>query len=335
MMNNPARDIKREISTLAFGHEVPLKSTPFVGSSVAAGYDGPGECLQHVYEMMPGELKTGNATRDNWIMFDQAEFAGEKAIGFQAMGWVYVPSRCHPVVQNVRGERHVSLLFLAVRERITLPFLALLLLPLCQRLMPFLVVLQVVKNSEGGTGSAACKLVVRPGKCVPPNMDVAPDVAEFANYAQANGMVVLSPCLGGPVDKSFEFAKDIKAGRLDVSASLSTRQIWTAIQRESPNHLGLWLIRSTASSTRTTSSSPRPHLRPPQRLSSNKMALITSGCVPPAGPRPTCAPSARWSAACSACPSQPSRTARTRPRRPRRRHRRSTAPRLRSPARTR
>ena len=29
-----------------------------------------------------------------------------------------------------------------------------------------------------------------------------------------------------------------------VSASLSTRQTWTALQHDGPNHLGLWLIRS-------------------------------------------------------------------------------------------
>lgn len=183
MMNTPGKDIKREISTLAFGHEVPLKTTPFVGSNIAVGYDGPRECLQHVYEMMPGELKGGNATKNNWMTFDQAEFSGHKPIGFQNMGWVYVPQRCHPVIQNV------------------------------------------VKNTEGGTGSAPCKLVVRPGKCTPPAMDVAPDVAEFANYAQANGIVLLSPCLGGPVDKSFKFAKDIEAGRLDVYGQLDSNYV--------------------------------------------------------------------------------------------------------------
>ena len=183
MMNNPAKDIKREISTLAFGHEVPLKTTPFVGSTVAAGYDGPGECLQHVYEMMPGELKPGNASASHWMMFEQAEFTGEKAIGFQKMGWVYVPERCHPVVQNK------------------------------------------VTSTELGTGSAPCKLVVRPGKCAPPAMDVAPDVAELANYAQANGIVLLSPCLGGPVDKSFKFAKDIEAGKLDVYGQLDPNYV--------------------------------------------------------------------------------------------------------------
>ena len=104
MMTNPARDIKREISTLAFGHEVPLKTTPFVGSTVAAGYDGPGECLRHVYDMMPGELRPGTATQANWHMFEQTEFAGDKAVGFQKMGWVYVPERCQDSNNQGPGE---------------------------------------------------------------------------------------------------------------------------------------------------------------------------------------------------------------------------------------
>lgn len=95
MITDPARSIKREISTLAFGHEVPLKSTPTVGSTTPAGYDGPGECLRHVYDMMPGELKTGNASAANWRTFEQAEFTGDKAIGFQKMGWVYRLHRVH------------------------------------------------------------------------------------------------------------------------------------------------------------------------------------------------------------------------------------------------
>ena len=57
-------------------------------------------------------------------------------------------------------------------------------------------------------------------------MDVAPDVAEFANYAQANGVVLLSPCLGGAVDTTaFPHASDIVAGELDVYGQLDLNYV--------------------------------------------------------------------------------------------------------------
>jgi hypothetical protein len=172
LITDPSKAIKREISTFAFGHVVPLKSTPFVGNKLPAGYDGPAECLRHVYDMMPGTLRPGNASASNWLMFNQTEFTGDKAVGFQEMGWVYVPERCQDINQQ-------------------------------------------------GPGSAPCKLLVRPGKCTPPALDVAPDVAEFANYAQANAIVLLSPCLGGGVDrKAFPHASDIEQGKLDVYGQL-------------------------------------------------------------------------------------------------------------------
>jgi hypothetical protein len=44
--------------------------------------------------MMPGELRSGNATAANWQLYNQTQFTGDKAVGFQPMGWVYVPDRC-------------------------------------------------------------------------------------------------------------------------------------------------------------------------------------------------------------------------------------------------
>ena len=60
-------------------------------------------------------------------------------------------------------------------------------------------------------GTIKCKLVVRADKCAPPS-PVAPDVAELAAYAEANGIVVLHPCVGGSVDASmFPNAPDVRA----------------------------------------------------------------------------------------------------------------------------
>jgi hypothetical protein len=78
--------------------------------------------------------------------------------------------------------------------------------------------------NDEGPGSAPCKLVVRPGKCSPRTADVTPDVAEFANYAEGNGLVLLHPCLGGPVDKSFH-APDVAAGMWDVYGQLGPNYV--------------------------------------------------------------------------------------------------------------
>lgn len=146
----------------------------YVGSSDPAGYDGPGECLRHVLDSPM--LRLGTATAAHWSAFDQTEFF-DQAVGFQNLGWVYVPNRC----QNLNGQ---------------------------------------------GPGSSPCKLVVRPGKCSPPATDFAADVAGYASYAEANGIVVLHPCLGGAVDiKAFPHAPDIVAGRLDVYGQLDLNYV--------------------------------------------------------------------------------------------------------------
>ena len=48
------------------------------------------------------------------------------------------------------------------------------------------------------------------------------------------------------LDLAAAVGRDLKQRRATapaVGASLSTRQIWTGLQRDGPNHLGLWLIR--------------------------------------------------------------------------------------------
>ena len=65
-----------------------------------------------------------------------------------------------------------------------------------------------------------CRLLIRPDTCNPPH-DFAPDVAAFADYAEQNGIVLLHPCMGGPVDKKkYPHAPDIESGKLDVYGQL-------------------------------------------------------------------------------------------------------------------
>ena len=86
MMTNPAWSIKL-VRDQPYGHVIP---------TLTSGYDGPGECLRHVFDAP--FLRAGvPADPSNWLAFDQTEFtlaAQEGAIGFQDQGWVYVPTRC-------------------------------------------------------------------------------------------------------------------------------------------------------------------------------------------------------------------------------------------------
>jgi hypothetical protein len=256
MITDPSKAIKREISTLAFGHEVPLKSTPFVGSKLPAGYDGPAECLRHVYDMLPGTLRSGNASAANWQMFNQTEFTGDKAVGFQQMGWVYVPERCQDMNQQ-------------------------------------------------GPGSAPCKLLVRPGKCTPPALDVAPDVAEFANYAEANAIVLLAPCLGGPVDKrAFPHASDIEQGKLDVYGQLDKNYV----QQSAPH------MRAVGKMVRRVLGIAEPKFTSPPALASQTSARYDCSAPPAAcaaidaeaccGCKGTGAFGSLWGASSGSCPEE-------------------------------
>ena len=90
MMDDPRTSIKM-VSDQPFGAVLPLPTTPHVNGTVAAGYDGPGECLRHVFN--EPWLEAGRAFSSSWQAFDQAPFA-EAGVGFQDQGWIYIPKRC-------------------------------------------------------------------------------------------------------------------------------------------------------------------------------------------------------------------------------------------------
>ena len=94
--------------------------------------------------------------------------------------------------------------------------------------------------------------MVRAGKCSPPAADPARDVAEFASYAQANGIVLLHPCLGGSVDPSFTHAPDIQDGKLDVYGQLDPNYV----QQSAPH------MRAIGKMVRRVLGKPSPPLAP-------------------------------------------------------------------------
>jgi len=89
LLPDPARQI-RLVSDQPFSHELPLNSTAHFNSSTPAGYDGPGECLRHVFG---ASLFAGSSKESNWAAFDQTEFS-DNDVGFQEQGWIYIPDQC-------------------------------------------------------------------------------------------------------------------------------------------------------------------------------------------------------------------------------------------------
>ena len=167
MISDPQASIKY-VNDKPYGHILPLKKD---------GYDGPGECLRHVFDV--SDLANGAANAENWMVFDQTELAAP-GIGFQPQGWAYIPEACK----------------------------------------------KSSRDYERSAANPPCKLIVRPDACNPQNKSMAPDVAEFANYAEANNMVVLHPCVGGAVNTTaFPNSPDVAAGKLDVYGQLDPNYV--------------------------------------------------------------------------------------------------------------
>jgi hypothetical protein len=175
MMTDPTRNIKL-VTDQPFAHTLPLTSTPHAGSTIPAGYDGPGECLRHVFDS-PWMRSTHQALPANWLVFDQREFF-EDQIGLQDFGWVYVPARCRSL-------------------------------------------------NHAGPGSNPCRLIVRPGRCEPPRVGTMdPDLTAWAAYGEAEGIVVLHPCLGGALNTTkYPYAPDVTRGFLDVYGQLDPNYV--------------------------------------------------------------------------------------------------------------
>ena len=169
MVTDPAASLKL-VADLPFPHVLPLPSTPHARSSAPAGYDGPGECLRHVFASPT--MKAGQADNASWSAFAQREFA-PAGIGFQEQGWVYIPQRCRPAAPTASPASAVPSAGASAARRATRPTPA---------------------------SPRACRLLIRPDACSPADGTRAADVAAFAGYAEANDIVLLHPCVGGAVD---------------------------------------------------------------------------------------------------------------------------------------
>jgi len=80
-----------------FPHTLPTNSTPYFNHSTPAGYDGPGECLRHVFgHSTPLLPAVPELEGHHWQAFDQTEFIaeGSKGMGIMPLGWLFVPPAC-------------------------------------------------------------------------------------------------------------------------------------------------------------------------------------------------------------------------------------------------
>jgi len=97
LVTNPEKQIKY-VEEYPFAHTLPTNDTSFWNESEPAGYDGPGECLRHVYDeqMWAGEFKERHIH-----VFDQTEFfvtdppeLASNGTGLNTRGVIYIPEEC-------------------------------------------------------------------------------------------------------------------------------------------------------------------------------------------------------------------------------------------------
>jgi len=171
-----------------FPHTLPDNSTPYYntnGNTTGAGYDGPGECLKHVFghgtrlypfgasNYFPGIAKVVAS----WMRINASEFveARNTGGGMKDSAWLFVPPQCDTKAA-------------------------------------------IAKAAGGGQG-AKCKLIILPGGCnaftdSPPT---GGSDGDFARYGWANNIVVLKPCQGGPIDAAtFPLNHENLRGMVDV-----------------------------------------------------------------------------------------------------------------------
>jgi len=82
-----------------FPHTLPGNRTPYFNDNnnrTGAGYDGPGECLKHVFGNGSRLYPTTEKVEKYWRRIDVGEFVEEKdrQQGMKDSAWLFVPPRC-------------------------------------------------------------------------------------------------------------------------------------------------------------------------------------------------------------------------------------------------
>ena len=153
-----------------FPHTLPTNSTPYFNNNsnnTGAGYDGPGECLKHVFGRGERLWAAPKVDGSLWLRMNVSEFVTDLGVGMKPSAWLFVPPQC----------KHSS-----------------------------------------------CKLLILPGGCNAFTDDPPGGGSDdaFARYGVVNGIVILKPCQGGPIDqKRFPQNHENLRGMVDVYGQIS------------------------------------------------------------------------------------------------------------------
>jgi hypothetical protein len=80
-----------------FPHTLPTNSTPYfndVLNSTGAGYDGPGECLKHVFGHGKRLYPVEKADPSWWKRMNVSEFVTDLGVGMKTGAWLFLPPQC-------------------------------------------------------------------------------------------------------------------------------------------------------------------------------------------------------------------------------------------------
>ena len=80
-----------------FPHTLPTNSTPYFNHSQPAMYDGPGECVKHVFgkgrRLYPSDPNS-TQHRQYWLRINATEFVTDLGIGSRPSAWLFNPPQC-------------------------------------------------------------------------------------------------------------------------------------------------------------------------------------------------------------------------------------------------
>ena len=87
-----------------FPHTLPTNSTPYFndnGNTTGAGYDGPGECVKHVFGDGQRLYAAESVENSWWKRINVSPFVPDKGVGMRLSAWLFVPPQCDVTANDV------------------------------------------------------------------------------------------------------------------------------------------------------------------------------------------------------------------------------------------
>ena len=86
------------INDQPFPHTLPTNSTPYFndnGNITGAQYDGPGQCLKHIFGSKDIYCSLSPIDPSYWKRINVSEFIINKGIGMHTSAWLFLPPQCN------------------------------------------------------------------------------------------------------------------------------------------------------------------------------------------------------------------------------------------------